>query len=170
MCDAALRLRSAERPLLHSAQMAAKRTPSSGMLPLLTPKLPQLQDRRGAADDSVVKLFQRIQKGEKERRNFRDRRATPRVAVGLDIEARAGDETMMLQTHDLSTFGLSIAGGATPKTGTMLALRLFLPDDPANPLELKAEVVGSFDASGGVRVKFIKPDIDAVRRIHRLVK
>ncbi|MBL8933221.1 MAG: hypothetical protein JNM69_01630, partial [Archangium sp.] len=60
-------------------------------LPLLTPKLPRMKDRRGGSD-SLVKLMQRIQTGQPERRAFRDRRATPRVAVQLDIEAEEGGE------------------------------------------------------------------------------
>lgn len=140
------------------------------LLPLLTPKLPQTVDRRSQTGESMVKLFDRIKQGESERRSFRDRRATPRVNVGLTLEAGEGDEAMRLVTHDLSTFGLSISGGATPKKGTKLSLRLFLPDEPTNPLVLEAEVLGPLGSDGGVRVKFIKPDLDAVRRIHRLVK
>ncbi|MBL8910409.1 MAG: PilZ domain-containing protein [Archangium sp.] len=140
------------------------------LLPLLTPKLPQTVDRRRQTGESMVKLFDRIKQGESERRSFRDRRATPRVNVGLTLETGEGDEAMRLVTHDLSTFGLSISGGATPKKGTKLELRLFLPDEPTNPLVLQAEVLGPLGKDGGVRVKFIKPDLDAVRRIHRLVK
>lgn len=140
------------------------------LLPLLTPKLPQTVDRRRQTGESMVKLFDRIKQGESERRSFRDRRATPRVNVGLTLETGEGDEAMRLVTHDLSTFGLSVSGGATPKKGTKLELRLFLPDEPTNPLVLQAEVLGPLGKDGGVRVKFIKPDLDAVRRIHRLVK
>jgi hypothetical protein len=50
-----------------------------------------------------------------------------------------------------------------------MSLRLFLPDDLAAPLQLKAEVLGPFDEEGGVRMRFVKPDLEAVRRIHRLV-
>lgn len=151
--------------------MAKKsRTKSDAMLPLLTPRLPQKTDRRAQTGESMVKLFDRIKHGESERRSFRDRRATPRVNVGLNLEASEGDETMRLVTHDLSTFGLSISGGATPKKGTRLTLKLFLPDEPTNPLVLDAEVLGPLGSEGGVRVRFIKPDLEAVRRIHRLVK
>jgi hypothetical protein len=77
---------------------------------------------------------------------------------------------MRLVTHDLSTFGLSIRGGGTPKKGTRLALKLFLPDDLTAPLVLAGEVLGPLDDEGGVRVRFIKPDLEAMRRIHKLVK
>lgn len=157
--------------------MAAKRTRTKSqpetLLPLLTPKLPQTIDRRSNTGEAMVKLFDRIKQGEEERRNFRDRRASPRVNVGLTLEAASGndgDETMRLVTHDLSTFGLSISGGATPKKGTRLTLKLFLPDEPTQPLLLDAEVLGSLGSEDGVRVKFIKPDLEAVRRIHKLVK
>jgi PilZ domain len=146
------------------------RTKADALLPLLTPKLPQTVDRRSQTGESMVKLFDRIKQGESERRSFRDRRATPRVNVGLALEADHGDETMRLVTHDLSTFGLSISGGATPKKGTKLTLKLFLPDEPTVPLVLDAEVLGALGEDGGVRVKFIKPDLEAVRRIHKLVK
>jgi hypothetical protein len=157
--------------------MAAKRTRTKSqpeaLLPLLTPKLPQTIDRRSGTGEAMVKLFDRIKQGEGERRNFRDRRATPRVNVGLALEAASGnaaEETMRLVTHDLSTFGLSISGGATPKKGTRLTLKLFLPDEPTQPLLLDAEVLGSLGSEDGVRVRFIKPDLEAVRRIHKLVK
>jgi hypothetical protein len=118
----------------------------------------------------MVKLFDRIKQGEGERRSFRDRRATPRVNVGLALEADSGDQTMRLVTNDLSTFGLSISGGVTPKKGTRLQLKLFLPDEPTEPLLLDAEVLGPLGKDDGVRVRFIKPDLEAVRRIHKLVK
>lgn len=139
-------------------------------MPLLTPKLPQTLDRRTNTGEAMVKLFDRIKQGESERRNFRDRRATPRVNVGLALEAGSGEETMRLITNDLSTFGLSISGGKTPKKGTRLTLKLFLPDEPATPLVLEAEVLGPLGREDGVRMRFLKPDLEAVRRIHKLVK
>ena len=151
----------------------AKRRTSSkpeALLPLLTPKLPQTLDRRAHTGEAMVKLFDRIKAGESERRNFRDRRATPRINVGLALEAGGGEETMRLVTNDLSTFGLSISGGPTPKKGTRLTLKLFLPDEPTTPLVLDAEVLGPLGREGGVRLRFIKPDLEAVRRIHKLVK
>lgn len=158
--------------------MATKRTRSRSehpkspdpLLPLLTPRLPQTVDRRRNTGESMVKLFDRIKQGEGERRSFRDRRASPRVNVGLALEADSGDETMRLITNDLSTFGLSIAGGKTPKKGTRLTLKLFLPDEPTEPLLLKAEVLGPLGEDGGVRMRFLNPDLEAVRRIHKLVK
>ena len=154
---------------MSSAKRRTKSQPEA-LLPLLTPKLPQPLDRRTNTGEAMVKMFDRIKQGEVERRNFRDRRATPRVNVGLALEAGAGDDTMRLITNDLSTFGLSISGGTTPKKGTKLTLRLFLPDDPTSPLVLEAEVLGPLGKEGGVRMKFVKPDIEAVRRIHKLVK
>lgn len=152
-----------------SAKRRTKSHPEA-LLPLLTPRLPQTMDRRGHTGESMVKLFDRIKEGEAERRSFRDRRATPRVSVGLTLEADAGAETMRLVTNDLSTFGLSIRGGRTPKKGTKLSLKLFLPDDLTAPLTLAGEVLGPLDDDGGVRVRFIKPDLEAMRRIHKLVK
>ncbi|MFZ5439877.1 MAG: PilZ domain-containing protein [Myxococcota bacterium] len=152
--------------------MATKRTRTKpeALLPLLTPRLPQTLDRRKNTGESMVKLFDRIRSGEGERRSFRDRRASPRVNVGLALEADSGDEKLRLVTNDLSTFGLSIAGGKTPRKGTRLALKLYLPDEPEAPLELQAEVLGSLHDGEGVRVRFLNPDLEAVRRIHKLVK
>ncbi len=152
---------------------AAKRRTKSHpetLLPLLTPKLPQVMDRRSTSGESMVKFFDRIKDGADERRSFRERRATPRVAVGLALEADAGEQTMRLVTNDLSTFGLSIRGGPTPKKGSRLTLKLFLPDDPTVPLVLEGEVLGPLDDEGGVRLRFIKPAVEAMRRIHKLVK
>ncbi|MBE2253485.1 MAG: PilZ domain-containing protein [Myxococcus sp.] len=138
-------------------------------LPLLTPKLPRIKDRRGGSD-SLSKLMQRIQNGAPERRAFRDRRATPRVAVAIDLEADDSQgERVMMRTHDLSTFGVGVAAGPTPKKGSKIVVRLFLPDDPTTPLELKVLVLGPFGEHGGARMKFINPPVEAVRRIHRLL-
>lgn len=140
------------------------------MLPLLTPKLPQVPDCRGARDDSLVRLFERIQQGEKERRSFRERRATPRVAVALDVETESGEVKVMQTTHDLSTFGLAVRGGHTPPAGARLRVKVFLPDEPQAPLDLEAEVLGAFDEHGGARMRFLKPAVEDVRRIHRFLK
>ena len=155
---------------MSSAKRPRTKSQTDALLPLLTPKLPQTLDRRTNTGEAMVKLFDRIKQGESERRNFRDRRATPRVNVGLALEAGEGEETMRLVTNDLSTFGLSISGGPTPKKGTKLTLKLFLPDEPTTPLELEAEVLGPLGKDGGVRMRFLKPDLEAVRRIHKLVK
>ena len=161
---------SPKRPRTKPVPSPAEGSQPEALLPLLTPKLPQTIDRRSNTGEAMVKLFDRIKQGESERRNFRDRRATPRVNVGLALEAGAGEDAMRLITNDLSTFGLSISGGPTPKKGTKLTLKLFLPDEPTTPLVLEAEVLGPLGRDGGVRMKFIKPDLDAVRRIHKLVK
>ena len=152
------------------AKRTRTRSQPEALLPLLTPKLPRTLDRRANSGESMEKLFERIKHGDGERRSFRERRATPRLNVGLALETRDGDETMRLVTNDLSTFGLSIAGGKTPKKGARLQLKLFLPDAPTEPLELEAEVLGALDAEGGTRMRFIDPDLEVMRRIHKLVK
>ncbi len=148
---------------------ADKKTPSDFNLPLLTPQLPRLKDRRGRSGEAMNALLKRIQTGAQERRSFRERRATPRAVIALDVEALDGGEAVMLRTHDLSTFGLAVSTGPTPKVGQKLTVRLFLPDEPTVPLVLKVEVLGSFSATGGVRMKFVKPSVEAVKRIHRFV-
>lgn len=139
------------------------------ILPLIAPapKPEKQRDRRGSRSDSLLGLFDRLQKGAQERRAFRDRRATPRVAVELECEERTNDSRYVRMTHDLSTFGMSTRQGHTPPKGTRLTLSLFLPDEPLAPLKLDAEVLGAYDSGGGMRLRFKNPSVDAVKRIHR---
>ncbi len=80
-----------------------------------------------------------------------------------------GDSRYVRLTTDLSTFGMSTRHGPTPAAGSRLALKLFLPDEPMAPLKLDAHVLGGYDAKGGMRLKFFKPSLDAVRRIHKFL-
>lgn len=147
--------------------MASKKVDDT-TLPLLTPKLPRQKDRRGGGE-AVAKLMERIQTGAPERRGFRERRASARVVVSLTIEVGSGGERVLMQTHDLSTFGLGVRVGPTPTIGSTVTVRLFLPDDPTTPVELKAIVLGAYSNTGGARMKFVSPPVEAVRRIHRLL-
>jgi hypothetical protein len=142
---------------------------ASPLLPLLVPPKPKTKDRRGASESSLVGLYARLSAGKPERRRFRERRATPRVSVELECEESHGGSRYVRLTTDLSTFGMSTRHGPTPLEGTRLNLRLFLPDEPMAPLKLEAEVLGRFDEQGGMRVKFHRPSLDAVRRIHRFL-
>lgn len=135
------------------------------LLPLIAPVLKK--DRRGSRADSLTGLVQRLQKGAQERRAFRDRRATPRVAVELECEERTDDSRYVRMTSDLSTFGMSTRQGHTPPVGTRLTLSLFLPDEPIAPLKLDAEVLGAYDENGGMRLRFKNPSVESVKRIHR---
>lgn len=160
--------------------MATRRTRTrsqpEAIFPLLTPPLPgtppseappgPVEDRRRHDGESMSQQFSRIRQGQAERRSFRERRASRRLAVGVPVEA----EDARLVTNDLSTFGLSVRGGKTPPLGARLTLKLFLPDAPEVPLTLHAEVLGPLDDTGGARLKFIRPPLEAVRRIHKLVK
>lgn len=56
-----------------SVMASEKKRVDDTTLPLLTPKLPRIKDRRGSSD-SLVKLMQRIRAGQPERRGFRERR------------------------------------------------------------------------------------------------
>jgi hypothetical protein len=139
------------------------------LLPLLTPPKRRSKDRRGNSETSLVGLYHRLSAGAPERRKFRERRATPREPVELECEESSGESRYVRLTTDLSTFGMSTRHGPTPKEGSRLALKLFLPDEPMAPLKLEAEVLGSYDGSGGMRLKFHRPTLDAVRRIHRFL-
>jgi hypothetical protein len=143
---------------------------STSQLPLISPPRPKRKtDRRGTGEASMLGLVTRIQKGASERRSFRERRATPRVPVELECEELQGDSRYVRLTTDLSTFGLSTRQGPTPIPGSRMLIRLFLPDEPLAPLQLDAEVLESYDEQGGMRLKFRKPTLDAVRRIHRFL-
>jgi hypothetical protein len=146
-----------------------KKRVDESTLPLLIPSLPRTKDRRGGSG-SLIKLMARIQSGAPERRAFRDRRATARIAVTIDIETHDSEgERVVMSTHDLSTFGVGVSSGPTLKKGSKIRIRLFLPDAPTTPLELNALVLGPFGDQGGVRMRFINPPVEAVRRIHRLL-
>jgi hypothetical protein len=141
--------------------------PSS--LPLLSPPRPKAKDRRGNSESSLMGLYARLSSGQPERRRFRERRATPRVPVELECEESSGESRYVRLTTDLSTFGMSTRHGPTPVEGSRLVLKLFLPDEPMAPLKLEAEVLGSYDQNGGMRLRFHRPSLDAVRRIHRFL-
>ena len=139
-------------------------------MPLITPPKPRPRDRRGSGERSMAGLMERLSRGESERRKFRERRATPRMVVELEVEEQQGDSRYVRITQDLSTFGMSTRQGHTPATGSRLSLSLFLPDEPLAPLKLEAEVLGPYDAHGGMRLRFRQPSLEAVRRIHRYLK
>jgi len=143
----------------------------ASLLPLITPPKPKSRskDRRGGNETSLLGMYARLSAGQPERRSFRERRATPRMPVELECEENHGGSRFVRLTTDLSTFGLSTRHGPTPPRGTKLTIRLFLPDEPKTPLTLDAHVLGAYDLRGGMRLKFRKPSIEAVRRIHRFL-
>ncbi len=100
-------------------------------------------------------------------RRRRERRATPRVPVGLSCEDLSGEAPSHRTTFDLSTFGMSTRCGGNRPIGTELGLRLHLPDDLRHPLDVRAVVVGAHEESGGMRLAFRSPPAEAVRRIHK---
>lgn len=118
----------------------------------------------------MVKFLERIAHGEKERRSFRERRASARLSIALPLEVTVGESSLRLVTNDVSLFGLSLLSGTSPRKGTQLMLKLYLPDNHEAPLRLRAQVLGPLGTSGGVRLKFLEPAVDAIRRIHHLLK
>lgn len=98
---------------------------------------------------------------------MRERRATPRMPIELCCEERVGRKPYYRTTYDLSTFGLSTQYGHAYPLGTVLELKLHLPDDLRRPLELRAEVVGTQEETSGMRLAFRNPSAEVVRRIHR---
>ncbi len=107
---------------------------------------------------------------ESDRREGRDRRATPRVPCELDVEERALGARYFRVTRDLSTFGLCTLTGFTHPVGTRLDLLLHLPDEVREPVRVHAEVVGIDPSGNGTRLAFRNPPVEAVRRIHRYLR
>lgn len=126
------------------------------------------RDRRSSKPASFGALIARLARGEPERRSFKDRRATPRVSVELECEESEGTSKFVRLTTDLSTFGLSTRHGPSLKRDTLLRLKLFLPKNP-QALLIKARVLGPYDSEGGVRLKFIRPSLECVQRLHRFL-
>lgn len=138
--------------------------------PVIAPSLrrgdrrsPARPDRRN--DPRRALLEPRLLQG-RDRRTDKDRRATDRLNVSLDVEERCGD---MFRTHDLSTFGVSTVGGPSYTIGTRLHLAIRLPDGDPRSVNVEAEVVGWHSETGGVRLAFRQPSVDAIRRIHRFL-
>ncbi len=136
-------------------------------LPLLTPPLRSVPDRRSGERRSLLSAFKARVTKDWTARTRGERRATPRLQVELECEERTGDSRLFRITTDLSTFGLATRQGGTHPVGTFLHLTLHLPDGLGEPLELEAEVLGAFDAFGGMRLAFRNPPAHAARRIHR---
>jgi hypothetical protein len=97
----------------------------------------------------------------------RERRATPRVPIELEVEERVGPSTYIRITEDVSTFGLSTRQGHSHPLGTRLNLVLHLPDDRTCPLAVEAEVVGHYARHWGMRLAFKNLSAEAGRRLHR---
>lgn len=100
----------------------------------------------------------------------RDRRATPRLAVELEVEEHVGPSKYIRITQDLSTFGLSTRQGHSHPLGTRLKLVLHLPDDRSRPLSVEAQVVGHYARQWGMRLAFKNLSAEAVQRIHRYLR
>jgi hypothetical protein len=137
-------------------------------LPLLTPqpKTRMLDPRRSVAEGGRARPAQERRGA---RRVPRERRAAQRAEVQLECEERVGPHRYFRVTHDVSPFGLSTRYGYPHPVGTRLELWLYLPDDPSNPVQLQAEVVGQWPDEAGVRVAFRNPSGQAVRRISKLL-
>lgn len=138
-------------------------------LPVIAPRPRVLPDRRRYERRGPWRLDM-PSLGERDRRAARERRATPRVEVELDCEERHEGTRFFRITKDLSTFGLSTRSGFPHELGTRLDLRLYLPDDPQDPVCVQAEVVGWHNEDGGMRLAFRSPPAETVRRIHRYLK
>jgi hypothetical protein len=132
---------------------------------IIAPK-PRVQSGIGESESSLTNSL-KVLLAKVEAVQQRDRRATPRVLQELVCEERRERGFYVRTTYDLSTFGLSTQTGMTRDPGSVIDLRLHLPDDLSKPLDLKAVVVGRNTTSGGMRLAFRNPPADAVRRIHR---
>ncbi len=140
---------------------------------LLTPpaQVSRAEDRRSNSSSRAQLLGALTPHGERrpDRREGRDRRATPRVRVEVECEERRGTSRYFRITEDLSAFGLSTRQGQARPLGTRVSLALFLPDDPKTPVLVQGQVVGPLGLEGGMRLAFRRPSAQAVRRIHRFL-
>jgi hypothetical protein len=134
-------------------------------LPLLAPFPRVAPDRRTVSTGGRVFSDHRPRAGN--RRDVRERRATPRVELELECEEQLGSSRYFRITNDLSTFGLSARHGQPHQIGTRLRLLLYVPDGEREALELEGEVVGTFDSQGGIRLAFRNAPVRILRRIHR---
>ena len=128
-------------------------------LPILTPKPPEKLER-SLSSTTLLNLFE-MARGE--------RRASPRHEVVLEWEEFSADGHYFRLTSDLSTFGLATRQGVPHPRGTRMRVVLHLLDGE-QPLALEAEVLGPYNAEGGMRLAFRSPKVEAVRRIHTFLK
>lgn len=142
-------------------------TSAATLLPLISPHPESAFDRRDTKEIPLVADLHKLPPPLPRSKGERERRATPRMHVMLACEQRIGDVRLKHYTIDISTFGLSLRDGPTPKRGTRLTLSLLLPDLPAKPLKMRVEVLGSYDERGGMRLRFHNPPLESVRRVHR---
>lgn len=105
-----------------------------------------------------------------DRRRGRDRRASPRVEVRLQCEDVGFPDSKMLQSEDLSVFGVCVRTEEPYKRGSRLLLELHLPDGGEAPLALRCEVVGWDKRRRRARLAFRDPPVRAVRRILRFLQ
>ena len=142
--------------------------PPAPAVPAQAPRSKVLADRRaGRAERREGSRPPVASEGDRDRREGRERRATPRVQCELDVEERGQGGRYFRVTRDLSTFGLCTLTGFTHPVGTRLELLLYLPDHVREPVRVGAEVVGIDRSGNGTRVAFRNPPAEAVRRIHR---
>lgn len=120
------------------------------------------EPRRSLTDSLRVLFFHK-----KVRTMTQERRATPRVQEELICVERMEGTRYLRTTYDLSTFGLSTQYGHLHPVGTELSLQVQLPDDSSRPLDVRAKVVGHNRRMGGMRLAFLDPSRDTVRRLHR---
>ncbi len=138
-------------------------------IPLIAPRPRQdagvdrrQEERRGPVRPPVP--------SEPDRREGRDRRASPRVEVEVDCEEIVDGMRYFRVTRDLSIFGLSTRFGYPHRIGMRFDVVVHLPDDRANPIRVQAQVVGWNKGGAGTRLAFRSPSSQAVRRIQRYLR
>src|SRR5690349_17756129 len=107
-------------------------------MPLITPSPRPRRDRKSKS--GLLDLLTLSGLRRNERRYGRERRATPRVKVEVEVEECEGDSRYFGITEDLSTFGLSTRQGLRA-VGSPLSLALYLPDGEPTPVFVEARVV-----------------------------
>ena len=99
----------------------------------------------------------------------RERRASPRVDVRLEVVETHEDSTYFQRTGNLSAGGLFLEGTMPHPPGTKVRLRFSLPND-----ERAVEVTGEITAPGGdeglgMGVRFLDLSTEDRRRVERFL-
>jgi hypothetical protein len=110
------------------------------------------------------------QQGGEERRAGEDRRKAPRVPVEMWVEEVHENELYFQRTADLSVGGIFLEKTIPHPVGTVINLKIELPDGE-EPFMVRGEIVSVGDDRGvlGMGVKFIDPPAAVVKAIQAFV-
>ena len=101
------------------------------------------------------------------------RRTNHRVLVHLEAQVAGRQVARMVQTFDISESGMFLRTGNPLPVGSLIAVRLSLPDDP-RPVDAQAEVVRhahrEVETGQGMGVRFLDLRPESQERLRELVQ